>query len=212
MKPLHDVVLIKPQWLADVMKELMNIDRGDDKLTPEGDDMQKALRQFEKEGKADKEQVLYPLWRKYHNGSKEVFEQICLLLEAYGLIVPIQQCQCYYVPCKLPQTIKGIPDVTENCNKISVVFKDSLFPPFLLHHLMFLMYREHSPSHYLFSDKECFMEYIKDCQWWIKQNDIYDSIDVTIRLVPSRVNNSREGTIIIINPTIINSWYHASFT
>ena len=54
MEPLHDVVLIKPQWLADVMKELMNIDQGDDKLKPEGDDMKKALHKFEKEGKADK--------------------------------------------------------------------------------------------------------------------------------------------------------------
>jgi len=25
MKPLHDVVLIKPQWLADVMKELIEV-------------------------------------------------------------------------------------------------------------------------------------------------------------------------------------------
>ena len=185
MKPLHDVVLIKPQWLADVMKELMNIDRGDDKLKPEGDEMKKALRQFKNEGKADKKQVLYPLWREYHNGSEKVFEQICLLLEAYGLIVSVQQSQCYYIPCKLPQTVKGIPDVTKNCHKVSVNFKNSLFPPFLLHHLMFLMYQEHSPSYCLFFDKECYMEYIKDCQWWIKQNDNCDSIDVTIRLVPS---------------------------
>ena len=31
IKPLEDVVLIKPQWLADVMNELMRIDRGDKK-------------------------------------------------------------------------------------------------------------------------------------------------------------------------------------
>jgi len=185
MKPLHDVVLIKPQWLADVMKELMNIDRGDDKLKPEGDDMKKALRKFEKEGTVDKKQVLYPLWRKYHNGSEEVFQQICLLLEAYGLIVPIEQSQqVYFVPCKLPQTVNDIPIVTENCHKISLIFKDSLFPPFLLHQLMFLLYREQTPSHYLFSDKECFIEYVRGCQWWLKQNDSCDSIDVTIRSVP----------------------------
>ena len=187
MEPLHDVVLIKLQWLADVMKELMNIDRGDDKLQPEGEkDMKKALRKFENEGKADKKSVMFPLWRKYHNGSEEVFQQICLLLEAYGLIVPIEQSQCYYVPCKLPQNVEEFPCITDDyCNKISLICKDGLFPPFLLHHLMFLMYREQTPSYYLFSDKECFMEYVRDCQWWLKQNEHCDSIDVTIRLVPS---------------------------
>ncbi|XP_065910258.1 uncharacterized protein [Dysidea avara] len=183
MEPLHDVVLIKLQWLADVMKELMNIDRGDDKLQPEGEkDMKKALRKFENEGKADKKSVMFPLWRKYHNGSEEVFQQICLLLEAYGLIVPIEQSQCYYVPCKLPQNVEEFPCITDDyCNKISLICKDGLFPPFLLHHLMFLMYREQTPSYYLFSDKECFMEYVRDCQWWLKQNEHCDSIDVTIR-------------------------------
>ena len=186
MEPLHEVVLIKLQWLADVMKELMNIDRGDDKLKPEGNDMKKALRKFEKEGKADKKQVMFPLWKKYHNESEEVFQQICLLLEAYGLIVPIEQSQCYYVPCKLPQNVQEeFPCITNDCHKISLIFKDGLFPPFLLHHLMFLMYREQTPSHYLFYDKESFMEYVEDCQWWLNQNDNCDSIDVTIRLVPS---------------------------
>ena len=191
MKPLHDVVLIKPQWLADVMKELMNIDRGDDKLKPEGDDMRKALRKFEKEGKADKKHVLYPLWTEYHNGSEEVFQQICLLLEAYGLIVPIQQSQVYYVPCKLPQTVaNAIPNVTKNCHKLCVSFKDGFFPPFLLHHLMFLLYQrvedidgDEDDDNY-FSDKKCFVESVAGCQWWLSQSGLSDGIDVTIRLVP----------------------------
>ena len=187
MKPLHDVVLIKPQWLADVMKELMNIDRGSDKLKCEGDDMKKALRLFKKEGKADKKQVLYRLWREYHNGSEKVFKQICLLLEAYGLIVSVQQSQCYYILCKLPQTVKGIPRVTTDCHKLCVILKDGLSPPYLLHHLMFLMYQRiqdtDDDDDNLFFDKGCYIEYVGDCQWWLSQSDPSDNIDVTIRLV-----------------------------
>jgi len=44
------------------------------------------------------------------------------------------------------------------------------------------MYKEQTPSHCQFFDRECYMEYIADCQWWLKQNDNCDSIDVTIRL------------------------------
>ena len=188
MEPLYDVVLIKPQWLADVMKELMNIDRGDDKLKPEGDDMKKALRKFEKEGKADKKQVMFPLWRKYHNGSEEVFQQICLLLEAYGLIVPIEHSQCYYVPCKLPKDVKNIiPNVTKNCHKVCVSFKDGFYPPFLLHHLMFLLYRRiqdiDDDDDNCFFDEKCYIECVADCQWWLSQSVPSNSIDVAIRLV-----------------------------
>ncbi|XP_065910261.1 uncharacterized protein [Dysidea avara] len=186
MEPLHDVVLIKPQWLADVMKELMNIDRGDDKLKPKEDDMKKALRKFKNEGKADKKHVLFPLWREYHNGSEEMFQQICLLLEAYGLIVPVQQSQYYYVPCKLPKDVENIiPNVTKNCHKLCVSFKDGFYPPFLLHHLMFLMYRRiqdiDDDDDNCFFDEKCYIECVADCQWWLSQSVPSNSIDVAIR-------------------------------
>jgi len=126
MKPLHDVVLIR---LADVMKELMKIDRGDDKFKHEGINMQKALHKFENEGKADKKQMLFPLWREYHNGSEEVFEQICLLPEAYGLIVPIKQPQCYYSMSLVSyQTLDGIlPETKKNSHILVSVLKMGFF-------------------------------------------------------------------------------------
>jgi len=40
-------VSINPPWLADVVKELMSIDCGDNKLKSEEDDMKKALHKFE---------------------------------------------------------------------------------------------------------------------------------------------------------------------
>ena len=180
VQPLQGIVLIKPQWLADVMKELMKIDRGDEKFDNVGRETRKAIDCLIETGKADKEHVLFPLWEEHHNGSEELFEQICLLLEAYGVIIPIKQSQCYYISCKLPKII-STPRITDNCHNFRVDFKDGFFPPFILHQLMFKMYQDHNPSKYEFGDKECYMEYIKDCQWWLRQNSYNDAIDVTIR-------------------------------
>ena len=181
-KPLQEVVLIKPQWLADVMKELMNIDRGDEKFEDLGRETHEAIDCLINTGKADKDLVLFPLWKEHHNGSQQLFEQICLLLEAYGVIIPIEQSQCYYISCKLPiaKELK-IPRRTNNCNTFHVDFKNGLFPPFILHQLMFKMYQDCSPSKYEFGMNECYMEYIQDCQWWLGQNGYDEIIEVTIR-------------------------------
>lgn len=184
-KPLQEVILIKPQWLADVMKELMKIDRGDAEFENASKETCEGIDCLIETGKADKENVLFPLWKEHHKGSNQLFEQICLLLEAYGVIIPIKQStQCYYISCKLPQEVK-IPKMTDNCHQIHVNFKDGFFPPFILHQLMFKMYRDYNdevnPLNCKFSDNKCYMEYIEDCQWWLSQNGYDDIIDITIR-------------------------------
>ena len=176
-------MLIKPQWLADVMKELMNIDRGDKRFENIRIDVRKAIDHLIETGKADKKFVLFPIWQEHHNGSQQVFEQICLLLEAYGIIIPTKQSQYYYISCKLPQKVE-IPIITDNCNSFQVNFNDGFFPPFILHQLMFKMYQEiqdYSASKCEFGENECFMYYIDDCQWWLCQKGFDDVIDVTIR-------------------------------
>ena len=176
-------MLIKPQWLADVMKELMNIDRGDEKFENIGKDVREAIGHLIETGKADKKLVLFPLWQEHHNGSQQVFEQICLLLEAYGVIIPTKQSQYYYISCKLPQKVE-IPTITDNCHSFQVNFKDGFFPPFILHQLMFKMYQEiqdYSVSKCEFGKNACYMHYIDDCQWWLCQKGFDDVIDVTIR-------------------------------
>ena len=184
MQPLQGVVLIKPQWLADVMKELMKIDRGDEKFQNATEDVREAIGCLLKTGKADKKFALFPLWQEHHNGSEQMFEQICLLLEAYGVIIPIKKgneiAQCYYISCRLPQSV-NTPEITKNCHSFCVSFKDGLFPPFVLHQLMFKMYQDYNPSKYEFGKTKCYMEYIEDCQWWLYQHSYDDIIMVTIR-------------------------------
>lgn len=185
LKPLEGVVLIKPQWLADVMKELMKIDRGDEeKFGNMGREVREDVDCLIATGKAHKEHVLFPLWKEHHNGSEQLFEQICLLLEAYGVIIPIKReneiPQWYYISCKLPQEV-GIPNRTKNCHTFHVDFKKGLFPPFVLHQLMFKMYQDYNPLKCEFGKNECYMEYIKDCQWWLYQSGYDDIIEVTVR-------------------------------
>ena len=186
IKRLQGVVLIKPQWLADVMKELMNIDRGDDtKFSNMGREVRKAVDHLIETGKADKKNVLFPLWKEHHNDSEQVFEDICLLLEAYGVIIPTRQSQCYYISCKLPLEVK-VPKITSNCHTIHVNFKNGFFPPFIFQQLMFKMYQkinDYSSSECKFGKNECYMQYIEDCQWWLRQSNYDDIIDVTIRYV-----------------------------
>lgn len=188
MKPLQGMVLIEPQWLADVMKVLMNIDRdkGSKGFSSEfkKNENRLALNQLEKNGIADANLVLFPLWEKFHNGSKEVFQQICLLLAAYGLIIPVKSSPAYFIPCKLPTDENLDVVATSSCNKINVKFKDGFVPPFILHHMMFTMYQEIQCDNmkHQFLASQCFMEYVKDCQWWLSQADGSNVIEINLRL------------------------------
>ena len=183
---LQGVVLIKPQWLTDVMKELINIDRGDDeKFKNMKGVVRGAIDYLIDTGKTDKKNVLFPLWQNYHNGSEQVFENICLFLEAYGVIIPIKQSQCYYIFCKLPQKVI-IPKITSNCHNVRVDFKNGFFPPFIFQQLMFKMYQEiedYNLSKCEFGKNECYIQYIDGCQWWLHQDSYDDIIDITIRYV-----------------------------
>ena len=178
VEPLQGVILIKPQWLADVMKELMKIDRGKFEGMERGE--RKEFDCLIETGKAHKEHVLLPLWKKHHNNSVQLFEQICLLLEAYGVIISIKSESYYYISCKLPKKV-DIPKSTDNCHSFRVDFKNGFFPPFILHQLMFKMYQDNDLSKSEFSESACYMEYIEDCQWWLSQNSYNDAINVTIR-------------------------------
>lgn len=180
IEPLQGVILIKPQWLADVMKELMKIDRG--KFENMKLEVRREFDRLIKTGKAHKECVLFPLWKEHHNDSVELFEQICLLLEAYSVIIPIKRENYYYISCKLPRSQEvDIPESTDNCHSFQVDFKNGFFPPFILHQLMFKMYQDNDPSKSEFSESACYMHYIEDCQWWLSQNSYNDAINVTIR-------------------------------
>ena len=185
VKPLEDVVLIKPQWLADVMNELMRIDRGDEeRFQNMEEEVSKAIDCLMESGKAHREHVLFPLWKEHHNGSKQLFDQICLLLEAYGVIIPIKRENniplWYYISCKLPQVV-NIPQRTKNCHHFHIDFNKGLFPPFVLHQLMFKMYQDYNLSKCKFGKNGCYMESIKDCQWWLHQDGYDDVIKVTVR-------------------------------
>ena len=161
------------------MKEVMKIDRG--KFVNMEREVRKEFDRLIETGKAHKEHVLFPLWKEHHNGSKELFEQICLLLEAYGVIIPIKRENYYYVSCKLPQKV-NIPPITSNCHSFRVDFKNGFFPPFILHQLMFKMYQDNNNLlKSEFSESACYMHFIEDCHWWLNQNSYNDAINVTIR-------------------------------
>ena len=190
LQRLQGVVLIKPQWLADVMKELINIDRGDvEKFKDMKGMVREAIDHLIDTGKADKKNVLFPLWQNHHNGSERVFEAMCLFLEAYGVIIPIKQSQCYYISCKLPQKVE-IPKITSNCHNVRVDFKKGFFPTFIFQQLMFKMYQDYDSSKCEFGKNECYMHYIDGCHWWLHQDSYDDIINVTIRYV---IKNVRIG-------------------
>ena len=181
---LKDTLLLSPQWLADVMKELMQIKRSDDRYDA------KSLLRLQQDGIVD-EKILSLLWVQLKE-KKETFQLILIFLQAYGLIVPVgqQEPQQYYVPSQLPSTSTKMKKRTAYCNKVHISFghDDGFLPPFVLHHLMFKMYSDSLKSKHSDSPKnktccflatESFIEPLCDCQWWVCQGD--DVIDVWIR-------------------------------
>ena len=174
LSELKDTLLLSPQWLADVMKELMLIKRSDEKYDA------KSLRRLQQEGIVD-EKILSLLWENQLKGKKATFQLISVFLQTYGLIVPVEP-QQYYVPSQLPPTFKKMKKPTADCNKVHISFSqdDGFLPPFVLHHLMFKMYSDSQKGkECCFLANESFIEPLHDCQWWVCQGD--DVIEVWIR-------------------------------
>ena len=96
---LHNVIILDPQWLAKVMTELMKVDYED-------------IRQLLNHGLA-KQSFLKSLWDDYldrstQEGQERSFQQLCLFLQAFCLIIPASsvnistnQESLYLIPCKL---------------------------------------------------------------------------------------------------------------
>jgi len=210
MNVLQDVVLISPQWLANVMKELMQLKRDS------GHDP-KALHQLHQKGIVDRDKILDPLWKKYHNSDPDILEQICILLQAFGLIIPVsQQLSLYYIPCMLPAsptTENTLMTLTDKCCKFHVSFKDQFLPPFTLHHLMFLMYSSAKSNGQkdkcCFLKTRCFIEWVNDCQWWLEQSN--DVIHVTVWLVDMRSEGINVPCIFTLQDKVNCSHYPPSY-
>ena len=177
---LQDTILLSPQWLADVMKELMKIERSDPKYSL------KSVRKLQQDGVVN-EHFLSILWEKQLKESKETFQFISIFLQAHGLIVPVelQIPQKYYIPFQLPSDSYKMKKSTSDCNQIHIIFNhddiSGFVPPFLLHHLMFKLYLDSQQSEKsCFLAAEGFIDSLHDSQWWVRQkND--DAIEVLIR-------------------------------
>lgn len=169
---LQDKVLLSPQWLADVMKKLMQIKQSqyDSKYAV-------SIHRLQKEGIVDGT-LLSALWEKELKGEMEA---ILIFLQAYGLIIPVGlQPQQYYVPSQLPVKSEKMKTPTVDCSKVHISFGGFL-PPFVLHHLMFKMYSDSQQSEECcFLATKGFIEPLHDCQWWVCQHN-NDIIEVCIR-------------------------------
>ena len=102
---LHNVIILDPQWLAKVMTELMKVDYG---CKHNAQDICQLLDH----GLA-KQSFLQSLWDDYLDRSTQEsqqrsFQQLCLFLQAFCLIIPASsvnistnQGSLYLIPCKL---------------------------------------------------------------------------------------------------------------
>ncbi len=84
---LEKLVLLDPKWLIRVMREVMELLKKGSRLV--GGD----IRELEVTGKA-KESLLRDCWKGYYNEADEAsFRHLCLMLQAYCLIYPIESSQ-----------------------------------------------------------------------------------------------------------------------
>ena len=84
---LASLILLDPKWLISVMKKVMELDKSDP-----GDIQGVSIRNLEKTGRADVE-LLKACWADCFNDNIS-FEQLCLILKAYGLIYPMEVPAC----------------------------------------------------------------------------------------------------------------------
>ena len=102
---LHNAIILDPQWLAEIMTELMKVKFGSKHNA-------QNIRQLLNHGLA-KQDFLKSLWDDYLDKSTQEsqersFQQLCLFLQAFCLIIPTSsvnittnQETLYLIPCKL---------------------------------------------------------------------------------------------------------------
>ena len=102
---LHSAIILDPQWLAEIMTELMKVDFSSKHNA-------QNIHQLLNHGLA-KQDFLKSLWDDYLDKSTQEsqersFQQLCLFLQAFCLIIPASsvnistnQGSLYLIPCKL---------------------------------------------------------------------------------------------------------------
>ena len=99
---LHNFIILDPQWLAEIMTELMKVDYGCKHNAQD-------IRQLLNHGLA-RQNFLKSLWEDYLDRSniERSFQQLCLFLQAFCLLISASsvkictnQGSLYLIPCKL---------------------------------------------------------------------------------------------------------------
>ncbi len=164
MKSLENLVLLDPKWLMEVMRELMelrNMNTGKIQKNLGKEYKNEDLQCLEDSGIAC-ERLLIKRWEMYYVAEKGVtFREVCLMLQAYGLIFPKSSllpdqknnspgtappstCD-FLVPCMLPERMEDTD--SENWGNISFEFDFGDFLPKVVYHrLICLILRRSKPQ------------------------------------------------------------------
>lgn len=170
---LHNAIILDPQWLAEVMTKLMK------ETSYSSEHNAEDICLLLNKGMA-KQSFLKSLWIDYLSdqvSQERSFQQLCLFLQAFCLIIPASsvnittsQESLYLIPCKL-QRIDEPPESPPNieeCIKFYFDFKGYL-PAEIFHRFFCLLAREtiDQPR----QDLNIFQ--YNHCKLWMKQGTLW---------------------------------------
>ena len=176
-KILHNAIILDPQWLAKIMTELMKVDYGCEYDVED-------IRQLLNHGLA-KQGLLKSLWNPYLDRSTQEsqersFEQLCLFLQAFCLIIPAnyvkidtKQESLYLIPCMLKGKNKPpeSPEYPMEWIQFHFDFKGYL-PAEVFHRLSCLLACETTDRTHenTFHYNYCSLWGIQECNLWLEMH------------------------------------------
>ena len=182
-KQLGNVILINPQWLIDLMKDLMEVKLSRTTCS------NKEIHQLQTSGKTTAS-CLKSCWQKQFD------EHVYKFMQAYGLICPINAPSTHYdtssvnesylVPCMLPDEIirpDGTPRPTLDGSYFVFDFK-SFLPEEVFFRFICLALKKTQEAgipNPLYSRKRCVIFKMNNCHWDITFNREKHIFQVTVR-------------------------------
>ncbi len=129
---MSDLVLLDPKWLLDIMKLLMELSIPDasaetvDQTKPVYDPIH--LDNLKETGIAS-ELLLRKCWEGYYSETEDevTFPQLCLMLQAYGLIYPVERCSPLNPSDRTPTYVSSLQPLTQSDGTLSSI-RDFLVP------------------------------------------------------------------------------------
>ena len=188
-RQLDSFVLLNPKWLIEVMKRVMELPKADQKYN------EKDLRDLKRTGIANMS-LLKECWKGCYDeapNSMCSFSQLCLILQAYCLVFPLQPQTAQQLSSQSPRDVKFlIPSMlpSEAVSKCNYLAREKAFyfdfhgflPAQIFYHLICLLTKSQRETQLpKFSATQCIFDNIEGRRYQLDMEPDCHRLKISVR-------------------------------